>query len=414
MHHAVILYCIVATVLGGTAHAEQLTREDAVAIAVKMNPRVAAAQAEWEAARAERLVSIALEDPELEIEYEELPGVFDTGSFGERNVGITQRIESPFKWWYRQRAAGQAAESVRFSSFEATRLDVIFETKTAFDRVVVDREILKAARENLELAREFEQKARTRFQAGDVARLEVMRAEVEAGLAENALADAEASLATSKATLNVVLGRNVSEPVDPVGDLALGSASYDLDSLKDRAALHRPDLKGADRSVRSVRSIKSGTVAALVPDLNFGVSRQTIAGANSRSSFWRTSFGIEIPVWAPFRQRGEVSAARAAVRRAEAEYTSLLRATMLEVEVGYAELTAARKRATVFESRVLELASATHQAASESYREGKATYLELLEAQRTLTETKIANYESIFAYRRALAELERATGGSLQ
>lgn len=414
MYIVVFLHCLAAIGLAGTTHAEALTRDAAVSIAVKMNPRVAAARADWEVAKAERLVSIALEDPELEFEYEELPGVFDTGAFGERNIGITQRIESPLKWWFRQRAAGQVAESVRFSSFETTRLDVVAETKTAFDRVLVDREILKAATDNLELAREFEQKARTRFLAGDVSRLEVMRAEVEVGLAENELLEAEARLATSKGTLNAVLGRDVSSPIELSGSLSLGSISLELHNLKARAVVERPDLKGADRTVQSIRSAKSETIASLIPDLSLGVSRQTIAGADSRTSFWRTTFGIEIPVWAPFRQRGEVSAASARVRQAEAAYTSTLRSAMLEVETAYAELTAAKKRATVFDTRVLELAAAAREAAAQSYREGKATYLELLEAQRTLAETKIASYESVFAYRRALAELERATGGSLQ
>ncbi len=302
---------------------------------------------------------------------------------------------------------------MHFSTFEATRLDIEVEAKTIFDRVLADQAIFAASEENLRLARDLAFKARSRFEAGDVARLEVMRTEVQVGLAEIARTDAEARSTTSKASLNTILGREVTAPTVITGELTLEPASFELACLKHRSSIQRPDLNGARQLLMSLRSAKSGTVVSLVPDLSLGFSRQTIAGPGGRSSFWRTTLGIEIPVWAPFRQRGEVSAAAAEVRQAEANYEGLEQKAMLEVESSLSALTAAQKRAAVFKTGVLRLAEAAYDAASESYRQGKATYLELLEAQKTLTETRIAYFESIFDYRRALAELERATGGSL-
>jgi cobalt-zinc-cadmium efflux system outer membrane protein len=118
-------------------------------------------------------------------------------------------------------------------------------------------------------------------------------------------------------------------------------------------------------------------------------------------------------MWALFRQRGEVNAAAAEVRKAEATREALRRTASLDVEVSYSALSTARKRVEAFEGGVLELAKAVYEVASESYRQGKASYLEVLGAQKTLTETKIAYFESIYKYRRARAEMARATGGSL-
>ena len=395
------------------ASAQGLTRLEAVQTALDNNPRVAAGLEAWRAAKARRLVALAPEDPELEIEFEELPGVFDTGQFGERNIGITQRIESPLKWWFRQRAFGQEAEFVRYSALEATRLEVATRAKVLFDRLLADQEMLASSEDNLRLTRDFARKTRIRFESGDVSRLEPMRADVQVGLAGTQLADAEARLAISKASLNTVLGRDASIPVEITGELSLASETFDLEALKSLAMARRPDLLGGRQSLMSARSSQSGTVASLVPDLSLSISRQTVAGANSRSSSWRTTFGIEIPVWALFRQRGEISGAAAEVRKAEAENKDIRQSAMLEVESRFASLTAARKKAELFQTGILKLAEAAHEATSESYRQGKATYLDLLEAQRTLTETRIANFESIFDYRRALAELEQATGGSL-
>ena len=408
-----VLVLISLAVLSTRPDAGPLTRDQAVAIAVDSNPAVVAALAQWQVARFRKLVALAPEDPELELEYAELPGVFDTNQFGERNIGISQRIESPVKWWLRWRAAGQEAESVRYSAYEATRLEVGADARVGFDRVLADREIVAASKEGLQLARDLATKARIRFEAGDVARLEVMRSEVQVGLAENAVADAVARLVASEASLAVVLGRNGSAPIEIAGELSMDHMSYELETLKRRTIDRRPDLQGAHHSLSGARLSRSKTIAALVPDLNLGVSRQTIGGPGSRSSFWRATFGIQIPLWAPFRQRGEISASDAQVRQAEADFEALEQRALGEVVSSHAALEAARSRAEVFESGVLKLAAAAREAASESYRQGKATYLEVLEAQRTLTDARIGYTEALYDYRRAHAELERATGGSL-
>lgn len=395
------------------AGSRPLTRRQAVELALESNPRVAAAYAEWQAARSRKLIALAPEDPELEIEYEELPGVFDTGRFGERSIGITQRVEWPLKWWYRQRASAQRAESVRYSVYGTTRLDVEAEVCVAFDRILADREIVAAAEGNLLLAKDLAAKSRTRFDAGDVPRLAVMRSEVQVGLSENAVAEATAALEASRASLAMVLGPGNSVTLEVVGELRVDSTSYELETLKRKALDQRPDLRGAQHALSRARLSRLETIAALLPDLSLGVSRQTIGEPGTRSSFWRTTFGIKIPIWAPFRQRGEVSVASAEARRAEAEHENLKQEALGAVVWSHAALEAARNRVKVLKSGVLKLAEAAVQAASESYRQGKATYLEVLETQRALTKARIAHTEALFDYHRSRAELERAVGGSL-
>jgi cobalt-zinc-cadmium efflux system outer membrane protein len=391
----------------------RLTRASAVDIARENNPRVAAARETWRAAKAEHLVAISPQNPELEIEYEELSGIRDIGGFGQRNVGITQRIESPLKWWHRQRASGRRAESVRFLAFESARLAVDVDVKVAFDRVLANEAIVVASEESLRLAKDFASKARTRFEAGDVARLEALRARVQVGLAQNALAQAKAELTASRAWLTALLGRGDSTQLELEGGLTFEPFQLHLSDLKDLAASRRPDLQGSRQAVESLRSSRSEATASLMPDLNLGVARQTVAGGVARSSFWRLTLGFELPLWAPVRERGRLLARSAEVRGAEARLIHLEQKAIAEVESGYAALKANAERVEVFDRSILKHAAAAYDAASRSYQEGKASYLELLEAQRTLSQTTIDYTETLFDYRRAFAELERATGGSL-
>jgi len=104
--------------------AMRLTRQTAVQLALEHNPEILAAQQIWEASKARIIQARSLPDPELELEFEELPGVTRTGDFGERSFGATQTIESPLKWWRRSQTAVHTAEATRFAEVEMTRLDI--------------------------------------------------------------------------------------------------------------------------------------------------------------------------------------------------------------------------------------------------------------------------------------------------
>ena len=298
-------------------------------------------------------------------------------------------------------------------AYEMTRLAVAARTKTAFDRVLAKQDILKYAGENLDLAGDFLSKARVRFKAGDVSRLEVMRAEVEVGRAENQVTVAKSTLLTAGAELNALLARDSQIETKVVGKLDTRSGGLQLESLKKRALENRPDLKGAGLRLAAARSARSVAVSSIWPDLNLGIFRQTLAGPNGRTSFWRTSFGLEVPLWAMFRQRGEISEAGAEVAKADSEEEAVRFQVHLDVEVAFRDVKAAEDQVDLFRDRILPVAEQAYDIASRSYREGKAMYLDLLEARRTLAESRIEYAEALFGYRAALSRLEQAVGGNL-
>lgn len=114
------------TVLGTCliSQAEPLTRERAIELALQHNPEVDAARATWDAARARARMAWAPPDPEFEAEFEQLDALGDPGGYGERSIGITQTIESPFKWWRNRRAAAHEAQAAKAAVYESTQLEL--------------------------------------------------------------------------------------------------------------------------------------------------------------------------------------------------------------------------------------------------------------------------------------------------
>lgn len=394
--------------------AMRLTRQTAIQLALEHNLEILAAQQIWEASKARITQARSLPDPELEIEYEELPGVTRTGDFGERSFGATQTIESPLKWWRRGQTAVHAAQATRLAVLEMTRLNIRFRVKTAYDRILFEDKRLEYVTQHVQLAQNFLKKARKRLEAGDVPQLEVLRAEVEAGRAENRLTKVRNDLSVAKATLNTLLAQPSRAHLDVNGDLDYRPIEVQLDDLTRLATKQHPDLLGADRAVESSRATHDLARAALLPDLNVGVFRQNIRGPNGDGNFWRLSFAVDFPIWGAAQQRAQLSETRAGVRQALAEKDGIRNLIMLQVESAFGEVRTAGKQVELFQGRILREASRSFEVANRSYTEGKATYLELLEAQQALIEVREEYASALFGYRSALYELERASGGPLQ
>lgn len=412
-HSSLPAWLCVLVLTGAAAHASGLTRQEAIQQALEVNPEVTAAQKAWEASRARVTQARALPDPEFEVEYEELSKASSLGGFGQRDVGVTQSIDFPLTWWRRGRAASQAAQATRLAVLESVRLDVRTRVKVAYDRVLFSNKRLGYLEENLQLAQNFLDKAQLRVEAGDVSVLEVLRAEVEAGRAANRVTEARSDLAVARTELKTLLAHQDRTPLELAGNLDYRPTELDLESLLQLSLARRPDLEGAGWALASARSQQAAARSAFLPGLNLGLFRQTVEGPEGRDNFWRVGAALEFPLWGAAQQRGELAEAAALVGQAAAEQSAFRYRVLLEVESAFLDVKTSAAQVQLSRDRILREAERSFEVASLSYTEGKATYLELLEAQRTLTEVREEYAEALFDYRAALAGLEQATGSEL-
>lgn len=396
------------------AQAETMSRMDAIRLVLERNPQVEAARNAYEAARARALQAGALPDPELEFEFEEVPALGSVGDYGERTIELSQRVELPLKWWHRLQAGRQHAEAIRLAVFEMTKLDISLQAKQAYDRIALQKSLLQHAQQDFDLAQNILRQADIRFEAGDVPQLDVMRASVEVGRATNRLTAAKNDLSVAKTALNALLARPLQTPFAIADSLVYQPVETDLDPLTSAALKQRPDLAGTELQLKALQSQQAAATAAYWPDLNVGLGRQRRheAGGHEEDS-WQVRFGLEVPLWAFSRQRGERAAAKAEVAKVAAERDAVRYQVLLETEQAYLDLKTAEEQVALFQGQILPEAERAFEVAGRSYDEGKLTYLELLEAQRTWIETQIEYAQALFAYRTATAALEWAIAGPL-
>ena len=396
------------------AQAEAMSRIDAIRLVVERNPAVEAARNVYEAARAQAQQAGALPDPELEVEFAEVPELGSLSEYGERTIELSQRVELPLKWWHRLQAGRQQAEATRLAVFEMTKLDITLQAKQAYDRIALQKSLLQHAQQDLDLAQNILRQADIRFEAGDVPQLDVMRASVEVGRATNRLTAAKNDLSVAKTSLNALLARPLQTPFALADSLVYRPVETHLDQLTAAALKQRPDLAGTELQLKALQSQQAAATAAYWPDLNVGLGRQQRhEGGGHEENSWKVRFGIEIPLWAFSRQRGERAEAKAEVAKVVAERDVVRYQVLLETEQAYLDLNTAEEQVALFQDQILPEAERAFEVAGRSYDEGKLTYLELLEAQRTWIETQIEYAQVLFKYRAATAALERAIAGPL-
>jgi cobalt-zinc-cadmium efflux system outer membrane protein len=405
---------LLSTVLlmAGTAVAQSpvaqppLTLDQCLAIALEQNPLLGRARDGHQAALARIEQSRAIPQPVVSYDSDLQPRPFQFGASGESYLGVTQTFEYPGRRSARRQAAAADA-GVVLADLEATRLDLAYQVTEAFYRLLFAEERLGLAEEDRRLSDDFLTQTRLRHDTGDVAQVEVLRAQVEVARSVTAVRQARNEVDLGKASLAYVLGRPGDRTLAVIGTLQATPVAEALDALLDRALASRPELKGARAALDRERFREEQARQTNVPDLEVGLAHHRIA---REISTWDVTFTVPVPLFFWQARRGEIAEARANVSAAAHEAERLRQGVLNEVEQAYRNAVAAHDQARHLETEVLAKASESYEMFAFAYKEGEIEGLELIAARRTLLEARQFHAEAVFTSSVAVAALKRAVG----
>jgi len=380
-----------------------LTLEQCVSMALQQNPLVLSSLEQHKASIARINQAKAFPQPSLDYDSDLQPKFFNFKDSGESYFGISQSIEFPGKRYLRGKIASQESHEL-MTDIDLLKLDIIFQVKQAFYVLLLAQEKLKYAQQDLELAEDFLKKAELKHGAGDVAKVEVLRAHVEASKAAN-----EVRLA--KAMLNFLLARKKYAPLEIKGQLKKTSIKFDVEDLKNKAFTFRPEIKRINFSLKRESLQKKQAYMSILPDFDLGIFKHRIEG---EGSWWDVTFSFPIPLffWQPIR--GEVTEAQANINSLKKEADHIKNSIILEVEEAYTNAITADNQIQLFEEEILTQAEEVYNMFLFSYQEGEIGSIELIEARRTLIEARKSYADALYNYDVALAALERSIGQGLE
>lgn len=402
---AYVLYSILICKPAFAQTEQRLSLSDALELAKARNPLGRSADAKVAGAKARLNGAGAFPNPTLSLAQ---PFGKNTGGLDEGTV-ITQNFELGSKLRQRVRTF-RGERDAALADRDTTFVDLTLATQTAYFealRTDAERALALTALAN---AKEFATAAEVQFQAGDVARSNVVRSKIEQVRAEQALIAIGTERANRYAALRSLL--LLPEETRLVLSDALDAApkTYVLAVLQTLAMSQRPDLRSA-RNLRQAREAAvRGARAQNQPDLFVEARRSTLDPTTGGNSL---RIGITLPLFDWGRIRSDVRASQAAVMDQTALLDEATRVARLEIENAFRNLEQARTAVETFRNGRLERSQELLEMTQIGYSKGANTYLELLDAQQIFRTEQTDYARALAAYEIALATLQRAVGGTL-
>lgn len=405
-----LLPCLTFSLWGQKPKNETLTLDQCISIAIKENPLILSSFQQYQASLARISQAKAFSQPSLNWDSDLQPNLFDFKNTGEWYFGLSQSLEFPGKRSVRGKIASRESSEI-LQDVELLKLDIVFQVKQAFYNLLLTQEKLKYAELNLELSQDFQKKAELKFESGDVAKVEALRARVETSKAANKVRVATNEVSLAKAYLNYLMARTKYTPLDVSGKLRKPAANLNLEELKKRAFAFRPEMKKIGFSLEKQNLQKKSSYMNYLPDFDLGVNRHKVAG---EGSWWDVTLSFPIPLffWQP--ARGEIAEAQANIRAIKREAEHLKNSIVLDVEEAYMNATATRNQIKLFEEDIITQAEEVYNLFLFSYQEGEIGGIELIEARRTLIEARTSYADALFNYQAALSALEKSIGQRLE
>jgi len=272
----------------------------------------------------------------------------------------------------------------------------------------------QAAEGNLRAAEEFEHITSLLLSGGEVAPVDLTRAQLQTLTRRDELERARANEQVAAGALRVLVGYEFTRPI-VTSDLALAipiDTEYQRFTADDIS--RRPEFTQLDQQQRAAKQEIKIARADRLPSLSYSIN----GGFNTDSlkpprlkehSGVSAAFSLTIPIFDWGATRSRERQARLRVEAAEIERTLALRGFTQQFYAARAQVASAAARISLAREGLIK-AQENLSASIARYRAGEAQIIEVTDAQTTLVEQRSALYQAIFDYQMALARLRQSTG----
>lgn len=309
----------------------------------------------------------------------------------------------------RRMEVAQEARGVVELQLQNTIRTLALDVQSAFIDVQQAQSDLQLARESLAAFNEIVAINTERVRTGDLAAVELARSRLAALQYQNDVRSRDAKLAVATHRLRALLGRTDNTPIEVAGELRRDDAPLSVDVLLQRALQLRPDLKALERDqARSTADVRLQLAQGKVDYTVSGEFHRQVAPGGLAGNEWGVFLSAPIPIFN--RNQGEAERARQEARQAAARISALQSAITSELRSAWEQYTTTRVLVDTIEQQMLAQARDVRDTTAYSYRRGEASFIELLDAQRTFNDTMQSYNEARAAHARALYTLDAITG----
>jgi len=389
--------------------------EDLVDEALRTNPRIQTAYNNWKAAEHKVKQVKSLPDPMASYAY-----------FGENietrvgpqehKYGLSQKIPLPGRLSLKGKVQAKHADVLR-EKYESTKREVIKNIKFVYYDIFWVAKAIQITEEEKSILESLEKVARRRYELNLAPQQDVIKAQVELSKLIDKLFLLKRNRKSLVAKLNSILNRPKGTELGSVGKIKPQEFKYNLDQLHKIAQVSRQELLAASLDVEKAEYESSLARLDYYPDFTLGFdyiqvgSGQTTM-SNDGQDAWMGRVAVNIPIW--FNKLGaQLKEKEAKLEASKKKYQNVESNVAYEVEDLYFKITTYKDIISLYKTALIPQTEQAFAAAKTGYETGKVDFLNWLDSERALLQTRLAYYKTIVDYQKSIAFLERVVGKDL-
>ena len=396
----------------GQTEIKKLSLNEAVEIGLKNNPEVKSAIENISASKGRFWSGISLPQPEVGVNYEYAPVNSSLSNYSERTFEVRQSFEFPSNYFLKGSKFSKE-EEIAVYKLNLTERSIVNQVKTSYYKILAKQFHVKFAEENLLISEDFFKKAEIRQNVGEGTNLERLTAKVQYTEARNNLEVVKNELTTAFAELIFSLGygeQSYESQLALTDSLVFVDHKISLEKIFKSLEETNPQIKIAQLKY-AITSVEKGLAwSSVLPNINLAYFKQTRDG---NAGFYGASFGISVPLWFMFDQRGKIQEATANQSISKSELQLTKNEIVLKIKSAFTDHENNLKQVKLYVNEILPQAEEIYRTAIKSYDAGELTYLEYLQAKQTLISSRNNYINALFNHYQSVFRIEEIAGQNI-
>ena len=249
------------------------------------------------------------------------------------------------------------------------------------------------------------------YDVGVVAKVDVLRSQVELANAKQTLIQAENSYQVAEANMNKIVGLPMDTNLKLDNLLVYNAYDKNMDDCLAYAAEHRPELMqakyGVDAAKGALMVARSGHMPQVAASASQAWSDTNWPGDENGN--WGVGVNVTLNVFDTGVTLSKIHGAEADLKKAQETYRDTVDSVNLDVRSNYLGLREAEKRISTTKLAV-EQADEDYRIAQLRYMSGVGTNTDVLDAQVALTQAKTNYTQALYDYNTSKTALETSIG----
>lgn len=249
------------------------------------------------------------------------------------------------------------------------------------------------------------------YDVGVVAKVDVLRSQVELANAKQTLIQAENSYQVAEANMNKIVGLPMDTNLKLDNLLVYNAYDKNMDDCLAYAAEHRPELMQAKYNVDAAKGALMVARSGHMPQVSASATQQWSDSSwpGDDNGKWGVGVNVSMNVFDTGVTLSKIHGAEADLKKAEETYRNTVDSVNLDVRTNYLGLREAEKRISTTKLAV-EQADEDYRIAQLRYMSGVGTNTDVLDAQVALTQAKTNYTKALYDYNTSKTELETSIG----